>query len=99
MGLGKDQATVTPQAISKWFKELREYIQAMDSSLLPLLFIQSGSGVSGGDDAPGGSGGGEPGFFFKIVRKLPPRKKMEAKEEEKTPVLTNAERCRQYREI
>ena len=28
------------------------------------FFIQSGSGVSGGDDAPGGSGGGEPGFFF-----------------------------------
>ena len=63
-----------------------------------LLFIQGGSGASGGDDAPGASGGGDPGFFSKIVRKLRPRKKVEAKEEEKTPVLTNAERCRQYRE-
>ena len=34
MGLGKERATVTPQAKSKWFRELREYIQAIDSSLL-----------------------------------------------------------------
>ena len=34
MGLGKERATVTPQAILKWFRELREYVQAIDSSLL-----------------------------------------------------------------
>ena len=46
MGLGKERATVTPQAISKWFRELREYIQAIDSSLL-----SDGSGIYNADES------------------------------------------------